>query len=77
LSTPGDRRDTSAVAGLLAEDRIEQADRHDLRIILVCNEGYASSLAAESLRRMGLFRATDLEGGYRAWRRRQGMHRGQ
>jgi rhodanese-related sulfurtransferase len=58
-------------------DRIEQADRHDLRIILVCNEGYASSLAAESLRRMGLFRATDLEGGYRAWRRRQGMDRGQ
>jgi rhodanese-related sulfurtransferase len=49
-------------------DRIEQAGRVDLRIILVCNEGYASSLAAQSLRRLGLFRATDLEGGYRAWR---------
>ncbi len=50
-------------------DRIAPADRHDLRIILVCNEGYASSLAAESLRRLGLSRATDLVGGYRAWLR--------
>jgi rhodanese-related sulfurtransferase len=57
-------------------DHIEQADRHDLRIILVCNEGYASSLAAESLRRMGLSRATDLDGGYRAWRSRPGIHHG-
>jgi rhodanese-related sulfurtransferase len=52
-------------------DRIEQADRHDLRVILVCNEGYASSLAAETLRHLGLGRATDLDGGYRAWRRTQ------
>lgn len=39
----------------------------DLRIILVCNEGYSSSLAAVSLRRLGLTRATDLEGGFQAW----------
>lgn len=37
------------------------------RVILVCNEGYASSFAAETLRRIGLARATDLVGGYRAW----------
>jgi rhodanese-related sulfurtransferase len=49
-------------------DRIPQAQRSDLRIILVCNEGYASSLAAQSLRRLGLMRATDLVGGFRAWR---------
>jgi len=40
----------------------------DLRVIVVCNEGYASSLAAHGLRRLGLARATDLAGGYRAWR---------
>jgi rhodanese-related sulfurtransferase len=39
------------------------------RVIVFCNEGYASSLAAYSLRQLGLVRATDLEGGYRAWRR--------
>jgi rhodanese-related sulfurtransferase len=32
----------------------------------MCSEGYASSLAADSLRRIGLD-ATDLDGGYRAW----------
>jgi rhodanese-related sulfurtransferase len=52
-------------------DRIVQADRDDLRVVLVCNEGFASSLAAETLRRLGLWRATDLDGGYRAWRRQR------
>jgi len=37
------------------------------RVVLVCNEGYASSLAAATLRDLGLPRATDLAGGYRAW----------
>ena len=46
-------------------DRIPEADP-DRRVILFCNEGYASSLAAETLRRIGLD-ATDLVGGYRAW----------
>ena len=41
--------------------------RDDLRIVVVCNEGYASSLAAADLRDLGLDRATDLEGGFRAW----------
>ncbi len=40
----------------------------DRRVILVCNEGHASSLAAADLRELGLCRVTDLEGGYRAWR---------
>jgi len=51
-----------------AEDRLPEADDPARRVILVCNEGYASSLAADTLRRMGLSRATDLVGGYRAWR---------
>ena len=53
-------------------DHIAQVDRADLRIVLVCNEGYASSLAASTLRLLGLSRATDLEGGYRAWQIRGG-----
>ncbi|HEX3650481.1 MAG TPA: rhodanese-like domain-containing protein [Pseudonocardiaceae bacterium] len=40
----------------------------DTRVIVVCNEGYSSSLAAHDLRRLGMPRATDLIGGYRAWR---------
>ncbi|HKS49243.1 MAG TPA: rhodanese-like domain-containing protein [Amycolatopsis sp.] len=39
----------------------------ELPVVIVCNEGYASSLAAADLRRLGLRRATDLDGGYRAW----------
>ena len=39
---------------------------YDRRIILVCNEGYATSLAAATLRELGLD-ATDLDGGYQAW----------
>jgi rhodanese-related sulfurtransferase len=38
-----------------------------LRIILVCNEGYQSSLAAASLQHLGLIQATDLDGGFTAW----------
>ena len=48
-------------------DRIEGATA-DRRVVIVCNEGYASSLAADGLRRLGVARATDLAGGYRAWR---------
>lgn len=41
---------------------------YDLHVVVVCNEGYTSSLAAASLQELGLRRATDLDGGYRAWR---------
>ncbi|WP_410633988.1 rhodanese-like domain-containing protein [Amycolatopsis sp. cmx-4-83] len=36
-------------------------------VIVLCNEGYSSSLAAADLQRLGLPNATDLEGGFRAW----------
>ncbi|MFC8390660.1 rhodanese-like domain-containing protein [Streptomyces sp. NPDC057238] len=49
--------------------RLPEATSHDLRIVVICNEGYASSLAAESLHRLGLHRATDLVGGFQAWRK--------
>lgn len=48
--------------------RAAEATGHDLRVVVICNEGYASSLAAESLHRLGLRRATDLVGGFQAWR---------
>ena len=47
---------------------IPEAGDLDLRVIVVCNEGFSSSLAAATLRRLGLRRATDLSGGYQAWR---------
>ncbi|MET7320971.1 rhodanese-like domain-containing protein [Streptomyces sp. NPDC005549] len=48
--------------------RLPEAVDHDVRVVVVCDEGYASSLAAESLHRLGLHRATDLIGGFQAWR---------
>lgn len=48
--------------------KIPEAKDHDIRVIVVCRQGYSSSLAAESLRRLGLWRATDLVGGFEAWK---------
>lgn len=48
--------------------RISATTDHDVRVVIVCQEGYASSLAAASLQDLGLHRATDLVGGVRAWR---------
>ncbi|MFB6981321.1 rhodanese-like domain-containing protein [Streptomyces scopuliridis] len=48
--------------------RAREATSHDLRVVVICNEGYASSLAAVSLRQLGLHRATDLVGGFQAWK---------
>jgi rhodanese-related sulfurtransferase len=41
---------------------------YDVHVVVVCNEGYASSLAAAALQDLGISRATDLAGGFRAWR---------
>ncbi|MFD4576415.1 rhodanese-like domain-containing protein [Streptomyces sp. NPDC058417] len=48
--------------------RLPEATGHDVRVVVICNEGYASSLAAASLHQLGLHRATDLIGGFQAWR---------
>ncbi|MFL6001266.1 MAG: rhodanese-like domain-containing protein [Nocardioides sp.] len=47
--------------------RLAGFDDPDTRVVIVCNEGYGSSLAAATLRELGLSRATDLVGGYQAW----------
>ncbi len=51
-----------------SDARIPEAVDHDLAVIVVCSEGYSSSLAAASLQDLGLHRATDLVGGFHAWR---------
>jgi rhodanese-related sulfurtransferase len=48
--------------------RLPQASYH-LRVIVMCVEGYTSSLAAASLQDLGVAGATDLAGGFRAWQR--------
>jgi rhodanese-related sulfurtransferase len=47
--------------------RLDLSDDPKRRVILVCNEGYSSSLAAATLQRLGLHRATDLVGGFQEW----------
>jgi rhodanese-related sulfurtransferase len=48
--------------------RVPEVTGPDQVVIVVCDAGYASSLAAASLQAVGLPRATDLAGGFRAWR---------
>jgi rhodanese-related sulfurtransferase len=50
-----------------SDHRVAESTDHDQRIVIVCNEGYSSSLAAASLQDLGLRRATDLIGGFQAW----------
>jgi len=49
-----------------SDHRIPEVAGHDQRIVIVCNEGYQSSLAAATLQDLGLWRATDLIGGFQA-----------
>ena len=51
-----------------SDARIPQATDHDVTWIVLCSEGYSSSLAAASLQDLGLRNATDLDGGFRAWK---------
>ena len=48
--------------------RLDEAGDRERTIVVVCDQGYASSLAAASLQELGLVNATDLEGGYQAWK---------
>ncbi|MFE6774694.1 rhodanese-like domain-containing protein [Streptomyces sp. NPDC057702] len=50
------------------DHRLPDVTGHDLHAVILCNEGYASSLAAVSLQQLGLARATDVVGGFQAWR---------
>lgn len=48
--------------------RLPVATSHDVQVIVFCSEGYTSSLAAAALQELGLWRATDIVGGIKAWR---------
>ncbi|MFC7244625.1 rhodanese-like domain-containing protein [Catellatospora aurea] len=50
-----------------SDARLPQAGRYDLPVVVFCQEGYTSSLAAAALQDLGLHRATDLAGGFAAW----------
>jgi rhodanese-related sulfurtransferase/mannose-6-phosphate isomerase-like protein (cupin superfamily) len=50
-----------------SSSRLPIATEHDLRVIVFCSEGYTSSLAASALQDLGLWRATDMVGGFHAW----------
>ena len=51
-----------------SDARIPEAVDADVTWIVVCSEGYSSSLAAASLQDLGLRNATDLDGGFRGWK---------
>ena len=53
--------------GPASQARIPEAVDYGVDIIVVCRQGYSSSLAAASLRAVGLHRAIDLIGGVEAW----------
>ncbi len=50
-----------------SDARLPQATGYDVDVLVLCSEGYTSSLAADALRSLGLTRASDVVGGYSAW----------
>jgi rhodanese-related sulfurtransferase len=51
-----------------SEWRIDAVAGRETRVIVLCNEGYSSSLAAATLKELGLVNATDVIGGFQAWK---------
>ena len=50
-----------------SDHRIPAATGYDVQVVVLCSEGYTSSLAAAALADLGLHRATDVVGGFHAW----------
>jgi len=48
--------------------RVPEATGHEVRLIVICNQGFSSSLAAASLLDLGLTNVTDVIGGFEAWK---------
>jgi rhodanese-related sulfurtransferase len=71
----GEIPDSVPIERIVLEWRLDPAGEHrlpgftaDTPVVVLCNEGYASSLAARDVRRLGVRSVTDLIGGFRAWR---------
>jgi rhodanese-related sulfurtransferase len=72
----GDLPDAIVIDRNVLEWRLDPSSLHrlpiatgaDVRLIIVCNERYSSSLAAATLLELGMRSATDLVGGFQAWR---------
>ena len=63
--------DRNVIEWRLAPDsewRIDAVAGPETRVIVLCNEGYSSSLAAATLKELGLVNATDVIGGFQAWK---------
>lgn len=78
-SREGDMPGALVIDRLVLEWRLAPSSDHRIvdlepgqQVIVFCNEGYSSSLAAATLRDLGVDGATDLVGGYRAWKEIQG-----
>ena len=52
-----------------SDHRLAQIADHDREVIVMCSEGYASSLVAATLVDLGFTSAADLDGGFQAWAR--------
>jgi rhodanese-related sulfurtransferase len=57
------------------DSRLPVVAGYELQVIVLCSEGYTSSLAAAALHTLGLRNATDVIGGFRAWRDQGLPHR--
>jgi len=51
----------------LSDARLPEATGYDVEIVVLCSEGYSSSLAADSLRALGLWKSADVIDGFQAW----------
>jgi rhodanese-related sulfurtransferase len=79
---PSEQRAAGEIPGAIVVDRnvlewrldpaskwkIPEVTGHDVRLIVICNEGFASSLVAAELHELGLVNATDVIGGFHAWK---------
>ncbi len=73
--TEGEIPNAVPIERIVLEWRLDPTGDHrlpnitaDTTVVVLCNEGYSSSLAARDLQELGLTKATDLVGGFRAWR---------